>query len=82
MRRRDMLGVDWIAGLLTTAAGFDMIQNHVDLLSGKVHVVPTRSTATAKDAADILVEMCMRSGDSLPYVIVVDHDAKFTSALF
>jgi hypothetical protein len=28
-----MIGVDWIAGLLTTAARFDMIQNHVDLLS-------------------------------------------------
>ena len=38
-----MIGVDWIAGLPTTAAGFDMIQNHVDLLSGKVHAVPTRS---------------------------------------
>ena len=81
-RRGGMLGIDWIAGLPTTAAGFDMIQNHVYLLSGKVHAVPTRATATAKDAADILVEMCMRSGDGLPDVIVVDHDAKFTSALF
>ena len=33
------------------AAGFDMIQSHADLLSGKVHAVPTRSTATAADAA-------------------------------
>ena len=39
-----MIGVDWIAGLLTTAAGFDMSQNHVDLWSGKVHAVPTRPT--------------------------------------
>ena len=31
-RRGGMLGVEWIAGLPTTAAGFDMIQNHVDLL--------------------------------------------------
>ena len=58
-----MSGVDWIAGLQTTAAGFDMIQNHVDLLSGKMHVsiqnhvdllsgkvhaVPTRSTASRR----------------------------------
>ena len=35
-RRGWMIGVDWIAGLTTTAAGFDMIQNHVDLLSSKV----------------------------------------------
>ena len=81
-RRGGMIGVDWIAGLPTTANGFDMIQNHVDLLSGKVHAVPTRATATAKDAADIIVEMCMRSGDGMPDVIVVDHDPKFTSKLF
>ena len=39
--------MDGIAGVPTTAAGFDMIQNHVDILSGKVHAVPTRATATA-----------------------------------
>ena len=73
---------DWIAGLPATAAGFDMIQNHVDLLSGKVHAVPTRSTATAADAAAIIRDMCLRSGDGFPDVLVVDHDSKFTSALF
>jgi hypothetical protein len=31
-----MICLDWIAWLLTTAIGFDVIQNHVDLLSGKV----------------------------------------------
>jgi hypothetical protein len=46
-------GVDWIAGLPTTEGGFDVIQNHVNLLSGKVHAVPTRATATAADAAEI-----------------------------
>ena len=45
-----MIGVDWIAGLPTAATGFDMIQYHVDLLSGKVHAVPTHSTAAAADA--------------------------------
>ena len=75
------MGVDWIAGLPTTAAGFDMIQNHVDLLSGKVHAVPTRATATAADAAAIIRDMCLRSGDGFPDVLVVDHDSKFTSAL-
>jgi hypothetical protein len=54
-RRGGMIGVDWIAGLPTTEGGFDMIQNHVDLLSGKVHAgaVPTRASATvtAADAA-------------------------------
>jgi hypothetical protein len=81
-RRGGMIGVDWIAGLPTTAAGFDMIQNHVDLLSGKVHAVPTRSTATAADAAAIIRDMCLRSGDGFPDVLVVDHDSKFTSEVF
>ena len=81
-RRGGMLGVDWIAGLPTTAAGFDMIQNHVDLLSGKVYALHTRATATAADAAEIIRDLCLRSGTGFPDVLVVDHDPKFTSAMF
>ena len=61
-----MIGVDWIAGLQTTAAGFDMIQNHVDLLSVKVHAVPTRWTATATDAEAIIRGMCSRRRQRAP----------------
>ena len=66
------IGVDWIAGLPTTAAGFNMIQNHVDPLSlaGKVHAVPTRSTVTAADAAAIIRDMCLRSCDAFPDALV------------
>ena len=74
--------MDWIAGLQTTAAGFDMIQHHVDLLWGKVHAVPTRSTATAADAAAILRDMCLRSGAGFSDALVVDRDPKFMSAVF
>ena len=81
-RRGGMLGIDWIAGLPTTAAGFDMIQNHVDLLSGKVFAVPTRATATAAEAAEIIRDLCLRSGTGFPDVLVVDHDPKFTSDVF
>jgi hypothetical protein len=79
-----MIGVDWIAGLPTTTAGFDMIQNHVDLLSGKVHAVPTWATVTAadSDAAEIICDMCLRSGGGFPDVLVVDHNSKLTSAVF
>jgi hypothetical protein len=80
-RQGRMIGVDWIAGLPTTAGGFDMIQNHVNLLSGKVHAFSTRATATA-DAAEIIRDMCLRSGDGFPDVLVVDHDPKFTSNVF
>ena len=76
--RRD----DRSGGLPTPAAGFDFIQNHVDLLSGKVHAVPTRLTATAADAADIIRDMCLRSGDGFPDILLVDHDSKFISEVF
>ena len=59
-----------------------MIQNHVDLLSGKVYAVPTRATATAADAAEIIRNLCLRSGTGFPDVLVVDHDPKFTSNVF
>ena len=61
-----------------------MIQNHVDLPLGKVYAVPTRTTATvtAADAAVIVRDMCLRSGDRFPDVLVVDHDPKFTSEVF
>ncbi len=39
------MGVDWLMGLPLKAQGFDQVQARVqvDYLSGKVHVVPTRS---------------------------------------
>jgi hypothetical protein len=59
-----------------------MIQVHVDLLSGKLHAVPTRKTDTAAMAAEIIRDMCLRSGDGFPDTLVVDHDPKFTSDIF
>ena len=56
-----------------------MIQNHVDQPSGKVHAVPTRSAVTATDAAAIVRDM---SGAGFSDVLVVDHDANFTSEVF
>ena len=63
-------------------SGFDQVQVHVDDLSDKVHAVPTRSTDTAADAAQIILEMALGSGDGVPDVIVEDHDPMFTRALF
>ena len=59
-----------------------MIQIHVDQLSGKVHAVPTRSAATATDAAAIVRDMSLRSGAGFSDVLVVGHDANFTSEVF
>jgi hypothetical protein len=81
-RRGGVIRVDWLVGLPMTASSFDQVQVHVDHLSGKVHAVPTRATDTAADAAQIILEMALRSGDGVPDVLVVDHDPKFTSKLF
>ncbi len=74
--------MDWIPGLPTTKGWFDMIQNYVNLLSGKVHAVPTRATATVEDAAGITRDMFLRSGNGFKDVLVVDHAPKFTSDVF
>jgi transposase InsO family protein len=54
----------------------------VDLLSGKVHATPSKSTDNAAMAAQTLLDHSLRSGDGVPDVLVVDHDPKFTSQLF
>ncbi len=74
--------MDWIAGLPTREAGFNMIQNHIYLLSGKVHAVPTCATATAAEAAEIICYMCLRSSNGFPNVLVVDHNPKVTREVF
>jgi hypothetical protein len=69
-----MIGVDRIAWLPTTEEGFYMIQNHDDMLLGKVHAVPNCATATAAEAAEIIrdIMMFLRSCDLFPNVLVVD----------
>ena len=72
-----MIGVEWVSALPITAACFDMIQNHVYLLPGKVHAAPTHLTAKAKDILTIVRDKRLRSCSGFPYrdVLVVDHDA-------
>ena len=69
-------------GLPLTAQGFDLVQDHVGYLSGKVYAVPCGSTDTATNAAKHILDMALRSGDGIPDVLVVDHDPKFASNLF
>jgi transposase InsO family protein len=38
--------------------------------------------ANSTEAAQIILEVALRSGDGIPDVLVVDHDPKFTSTLF
>ena len=67
------MGVDWICCLPATAAGFDQLMVIVDLLSGKVHATPPKSTDNAAAAAQTLLDHSLRSGDSIPNVLVVHH---------
>jgi hypothetical protein len=76
-----IIGVVWIAGLPTTEGRIDTIRD-VNLLSGKEHAVPTRTTATAADAAEIIRNIYFGSGDGFPDALVLDHDPKFTSDVF
>jgi hypothetical protein len=39
-------------------------------------------SAAAADAAEIIRDMCLRSGEGFPDVLVVDRDPKFTSDVF
>ena len=79
-------GLDMIQNHVTTQnhdrTCWIMIQNQIDLLTGKVEKVPTRSTATALDAAAIIRDLYLRSRTGFPDVPEVDHDAKFTSEVF
>ena len=81
-RRGGTLGVDWICGLPVTAAGFNQLMVIVNLLSGKVHAMQSKSTDNAAMAAQTLLDHSLRSGDGVPDVLVVDHYPKFTSQLF
>ena len=76
------LGVDWICCLPVTAAGFNQLMVIVDLLSGKVHSTPSKSTDNAAMAAQTLLDHSLWSSKGVPDVLVVDHDSKFTSQLF
>ncbi len=44
--------------------------------------MPTRVTATAADAAEIIRDLCLRAGSGFPDVLVVDHDPEFMSNVF
>ena len=66
----------------------DLLSGKVDLLFGKVHAVPSRSTASAADAAMINWDMCLLcyAGAGFPDVLVVEsggprvHDPKFNGS--
>ena len=81
-RRGGMWGIDFIGPLQTSAEGFNLVQVHIDHLSGKVVSIPTRDTATAAEAAQTFLDVCLRNGTGVPDAVVVDHDPKFRGTFF
>ena len=77
-----MWGIDFIGPLQASAEGFNLMQVHIDHLSGKVVSSPTRDTATAAEAAQIFLDVCLRNGTGVPDAVVVNHDPKFRGAFF
>ena len=68
---------------LPVARGHDFLQVHirVDLMTGRVWLVPTFEPATAQTEARNLVASVLRDL-GLPDVLVSDRDTRFTSAFW
>ena len=74
----DHVSMDFITGLPKTKAGFDAIVVFVDMFSKMAHFVPTKTTATAPDTAQLFFQHVFKL-HGLPAVLVSDRDPKFTS---
>src|SRR3954466_15877898 len=73
----DQVSMDFITQLPKTRSGFDAIVVFVNTFSKMVHLVPTRTTATAPDTAKIFYDHIFRL-HGLPTSIVSARRAKFT----
>ena len=59
-------------------SGHDFLQVHIDLLTGRVWLVPTFKTATAETAARNFIGSVFRDVE-LQDALVSDRDTRFTS---
>ena len=59
-----------------------MIQNHVDMLSGKVHAVPTRSRQLQRTQRRSFATCACSLASAFPTSGVVDHNATVTSEVY
>ena len=70
--------MDFITQLPQTKAGWDAIIVFVDTFSKMVHLVPTKTTASAPETARLFFDHVVKL-HGLPKSVVSDHDSKFTS---
>jgi len=72
------VSMDFVTGLPPTARGHNAVFTVVDRLTKMTHVIPTTTTATAKDTASLFFSEIYRL-HGLPCSIVSDRDTQFTS---
>lgn len=80
-QRWEQISMDLYSGLPVTARGHNCVVAFVDRLSKRVHFVPTTTTATASDVADIFCKHVVRL-HGVPRVIVSDRDTRFVSSVW
>ena len=71
------VAMDFITSLPKTAAGFDAILTVTDILTDRVTLIKTKTTATSEDTAQLFVEhVFCKVG--MPLITISDRDPKFT----
>ena len=73
--------MDFITGLPVTESGNNAILTFIDRLTKQAHFVPTKTTANAKDTADMYMRSVFRL-HGLSKSIVSDRDPRFTSEVY
>jgi hypothetical protein len=79
-RRGGCISLDFLE-LPSARSGHDFLQVHIDLLTGRVWLVPTFKTATSATAARNFVSSVFHDL-GLPDMLVSDRDTRFTSAFW
>jgi hypothetical protein len=79
-RRGGCTSLDFLE-LPLVRSGYDFLQVHINLLTGRVRFVPTFKTATSATAARNFASSVFRDVE-LPDVLVSDRDTRFTSAFW
>ena len=70
--------MDFLGPLPKSKTGKDMILVVIDRLTKMAHFIPTQSTVTSKETADLFLQNIFRQ-HGLPSTIVSDRDPRFTA---
>ena len=80
----EAIGIDFVGPLPESKdrnATYDSITTVIDLLTGMVHLVPSRTNYTAKEVAELVFSEVYKH-HGLPKIIVSDRDTLFTSTFW